>query len=339
MSLFLCAIPSADASEKTACHVPHFTTLPGGFRYGFPPKVEKRGLFFARKRIPIDRADVSARILKELNYLLMDRRAIVLLWLARSDSYYPVIRPILKKYKVPQEFLYLAAIESSYNSRALSSAGAFGYWQFIKSTARCGPAGCEEYDWKMDINRWRDERAHLENSTHSAAKYLAWMYRMKKVSLREGHEREGLRNWLLAAAGYNAGPSKVTQRMRMYRATSYWDIPLPIETERYVPRWIALGLIGKYREFYGVDLRRRAPFEFDTVKNIRLRKNLSFARVAKMVESTPRKIWMLNTQVSPEKAVFPAKYRGGRIKHTINVPKGTRKKLLTELKSKGYISK
>ena len=325
--------------SSTVCPPPHFDTIYDGFRYGFPPQIEKAGLVFASKPVPIHRRDVRNRILKELNYLLQDRRSRVLLWLAKADSLKPIIAPILRKYGLPQEFLYLAAIESSYNSRALSSAGAYGYWQFIKSTALCGPSGCDQYDWKMHITNWKDDRADLVYSTHSAAKYLAWMNRVKKVSIDDKTERQGFDDWILTAAAYNSGPTRIIQRLSSFRAHSYWDVPLPIETEKYVPRWIALCLISTHRDFYGVQIPLPPRVAFDVVDKVRLEKDLSFATMARFLETTPRIVWSLNTQIFPEKSVFPARSGRSPITHTIHVPKGTRNKFLVQLAAHGYIKK
>ena len=191
-------------------------SIEDGFRYGFPPQVTKE-LNFAGQHVSLDRPDIRYRILKELNYLLQDRRSRVLLWLQKADELKPVISPILRKYEVPPEFIFLAAIESSYNGRAMSSAGAYGFWQFIKSTAMCGPSGCDQYDWKMHINNWKDDRGDLVISTNAAAKYLAWMYRVKKVTLGDKPEQEGFPSWFLTAAAYNAGPGRVTQRLNGFR--------------------------------------------------------------------------------------------------------------------------
>lgn len=329
----------AGIAPAATCSGPHTTSIHDGFRYGFPPQVEKNGLVFATQHIPLQRHDIRYRILKELNYLLQDRRSRVILWLTRADALKPVMAPILRKYNVPSEFIYLAAIESSYNGRALSSAGAFGYWQFIKSTALCGPSGCDEYDWKMKITNWKDDRADLAASTHAAAKYVAWMNRVKKVTLDDKTDRDGFKDWLLTAAAYNAGPSRVTQRLNAFGAQSYWDTPLPIETERYVPRWIAVGLIHKYREFYGVQIPPARGIAFDTVEKVKLEKDLSFASMAKLLDSTPRDVWTLNTQIPAEKAVFPARSGKAPIIHTIHVPKGSRQKFLAQLAAHGYTKK
>jgi hypothetical protein len=337
LAVFLVFVTGGPAvSAPSVCPAPHFSSIEDGFRYGFPAAVERGGLVFAGRAIPIHRSDVRNRILKELNYLLQDRRSRLLGWLSRSDELRPVIAPILAKYDLPPEFIFLAAIESSYNSRALSTAGAYGYWQFIKATATCGPNGCDQYDWKMKITPWKDERADLVHSTHAAARYLCWMNRVKKISLEERGEREGFNDWCLAAAAYNAGPARVTQRMNAFRTSSYWDTPLPIETEKYVPRLIAVWLIHKHRDFYGVHAPQSRSVAFDTVRNVRLLKDLPIATVAKLLETTPRDIWFLNTQIPPEKAVFPSKSGRQAIEHTIHVPKGTRTKFLAQLAAHGY---
>jgi len=315
---------------------PHLETMGNGFRYGFPPQVEKNGLVFAGSVVPIHRPDVRSRVLKEINYLLQDRRSRVLAWLNGADALAGVIGPILRQYDIPADFIYLAAIESSYNSRALSSAGAYGYWQFIRPTAGCPPKGCDKYNWKMIMCDWKDERADLVRSTHGAARYLAWLNRVKKVSVNGQPDREGFNDWLLTCASYNAGPGRVTERLNSFGAVSYWDVPLPIETERYVPRWIATALIGRYRNFYGVQIPRSRTVAFDTVEKIRLKKDLSFVAMARLLDTNPRVVWSLNTQVAPEKGLFPARSGSRSIEHRINVPRGTRSKFIAQLAAHGY---
>lgn len=337
--IVLGGISATDGISDNICPPPHLGTIADGFRYGFPPHIEKRGLTFAGQVIPLRRKDVHDRLLKEINYLLQDRRALVLLWLNRADSLRHVTAPILRHYGVPEEFLYLAAIESSYNSRALSSAGAYGYWQFIKATALQGPGNADKYDWRMAITKWKDDRADLVHSTHAAAKYLAWMNKVKKVAINGQPEKQGLDDWFLTAAAYNAGPSRVTERLNGYKATSYWDIPLPVETERYVPRWIALSLIGSHRNFYGVQIARPAHMTSETIEKVRLNKDLAFATMAQLLGTTPRVVWSLNTQIAPEKGIFPARFGGRQIEHKITVPRGTREKFLAQLSAQGYTKK
>lgn len=330
---------SAQETRPPVCLPAHLASVHDGFRYGLPPAVEKRGLSFAEKRIPIHRKDVRDRIVDQINYLLMDRRSRVQLWLSRADEFRGVIVPILRKHHVPPEFLFLAAIESSYDSRALSSAGAFGYWQFIKTTALKGPANNSDYDWKMQITKWKDERGDLMISTASAAKYLAYMNRAMKVRLNGKPEKEGFHDWLLSAAAYNAGPARVIERLNSFGTEDYWDVPLPDETEKYVPRLIATWLINTHRDFYGMRSLSHGTKSFDTVTKVVLKKDLTFAAAAKMLDTTPRTFWELNTQVCAEKGVFPATSGGKAISHTIHVPKGSAKKFYAQLKAHGYTAK
>jgi len=337
--LFVSCFVSAQEARPPVCVPAHFASVPGGFRYGLPPSVEKKGLTFAEKRIPIHRKDVRDRIVDQINYLLMDRRSRIQLWLSRADEFKGVIVPILRKHHVPTEFLFLAAIESSYDSRALSSAGAFGYWQFIKATALKGPSNNADYDWKMQITKWKDERGDLMISTASAAKYLAYMNRAMKVRLNGKGEKEGFHDWSLAAAAYNAGPARVIERLNSFGTDDYWDVPLPDETEKYVPRLIATWLISNHRDFYGIRGLSHGTKSFDTVTKVTLKKDLTFAAAAKMLDTTPRTFWELNTQVCSDKGVFPATSGGKAVSHTIHVPKGSAKKFYAQLKAHGYTTK
>jgi membrane-bound lytic murein transglycosylase D len=191
----------------------------------------------------------------------------------------------------------------------------------------------------MDITGWKDERADLIHSTHSAARYLCWMNRIRKVRLDGQPERDGFRDWLLSAAAYNAGPSRVVKLLNTFGARSYWDVPLPAETEKYVPRWIALGLISRYRTYYGVKAEKGPALSFQTVRRLKLRKDLTFRDMARLLDITPRQVWLINTQISPQRAVFPAKWHGRRLLHTINVPMGKKKQFLAQLEAKGYTGK
>ncbi len=339
MIVLLWSVAVSDCGATTPNTIPHLTSINSGFRYGFPPRIEKRGLTFASQRIPLNRPDVRNRILQEINYLLLDRRSKIITWLVRADYYKPVILPILRKYKLPSAYLFLPAIESSYDPRALSSAGAYGYWQFVKSTAKRGPSNCDEYDWKMRITGWKDERGDLVRSTHSGARYLAWMNRVRRVGINGNDLKEGFQDWLLTTAAYNAGPARVLERLNRFGASSYWDVPLPAETEKYVPRLIAMWIISTNRVFYGIQVPSRGAAAFDTLKKVRLRKDLSFAAIAKLLHTSPRTVWKLNAQISPSKLVFPARSGRKTITHTIRVPKGKGKKFHSQLAAHGYLRK
>jgi membrane-bound lytic murein transglycosylase D len=138
---------------------------------------------------------------------------------------------------MPEDLLYLAMAESSFNPQAHSTAAALGIWQLVPGTAR-------QYGLRVDDTV--DERRDAEKSTDAAIKYLTYL-----------HNRFG--SWYLAAAAYNAGPNRVSGIMRQAtgaeagRDADYyriWDL-LPGETRDYVPATIALMRLGKDRARYG----------------------------------------------------------------------------------------
>ena len=91
-------------------------------------------IYFANERVPLENPDIWERYDKELlkntywqsNTLLLHKRA---------AKYFPIIEPILKKNNLPDDFKYLALIESGLEN-VTSPAGAKGFWQIMKSTAK-----------------------------------------------------------------------------------------------------------------------------------------------------------------------------------------------------------
>ncbi|BCA79228.1 LysM peptidoglycan-binding domain-containing protein [Desulfuromonas sp. AOP6] len=169
------------------------------------------------------------------------------LWLERSGRYLPMMRQIFAEEGLPQDLTYLAMIESGFNNRAYSWAHAAGPWQFIESTGKI--FGLQN-DW------WRDERRDFEKSTRAAARFLRDLHR----------QFDG--DWYLAIASYNAGGGKLRQAIRKYNTRDFWELShgsyLQNETKNYVPKLLAVTLIGKEPEKYGfIDLEYQEPLDFD----------------------------------------------------------------------------
>ncbi|PHR72229.1 MAG: murein transglycosylase [Lutibacter sp.] len=185
------------------------------------------GLNFAGERVPVEKTDVKERIDRELlvntywqsNGLLMFKRA---------NKYFPIIEPILAENGIPDDFKYLAVIESGLQN-VKSPAGASGFWQIMKATAR---------ENKLEVNSNVDERYHLEKATKVACDYL------KK-------SKERLGSWTLAAAAYNAGNYGISKRLKTQKVGTYYDLLLGQETGRYVFRIVALKEIMSNPENYG----------------------------------------------------------------------------------------
>lgn len=202
-------------------------------------------IYFADERVPLEMFNIRERYERELlSNTYFHSNTMVLL--KRSKRWFPVIEPILKQYNVPDDFKYLCVIES-YLSNVVSPAGAAGFWQFMKGTA-------EEYGLK--INKDVDMRYNVELETEAACKYFLKAY-----------ERFG--SWTLVAAAYNAGSSRVAKFMKEQGATSYYDLLMAEETERYVFRILAIKTIFENPEKYGIyvsDKLSYEPYKYDIVK-------------------------------------------------------------------------
>ena len=89
---------------------------------------------FCDEKVPMSVVDVKERLDREMSVNINLHSATSLI-MKRANRYFPEIEPILKKNGIPDDFKYLAVIESSL-TQATSSAGAKGFWQFMPETAK-----------------------------------------------------------------------------------------------------------------------------------------------------------------------------------------------------------
>lgn len=198
-----------------------------------PPAIELAG-----EAVPLQRNDVSEALRKELivnTYLHSHTLQI----LRKAPKFFRTIEPILKENGIPDDFKYLAVIESRLEPLIVSPAGAVGIWQLMKGTAQ---------DLKLEINNEIDERYHLEKATRAACDYL-----------KKAYEKFG--SWTLAAASYNAGFNMLSKQMKLQQQTDYYNLLLGEETERYVFRILALKQIMTQPELYHFSLPEPSPYE------------------------------------------------------------------------------
>ncbi len=194
-------------------------------------------LDFSGEAVPLEDPDILERMDRELlvntywqsNALLMFKRA---------NKYFPIIEPILEKHGIPNDFKYLAVIESGLLN-VTSPAGARGVWQIMKTTGR---------ENGLEINSNVDERYNLEKATEVACKYLL-----------KAKERFG--TWTLAAASYNAGMAGVAKRLKQQNVTDYYDLLLGEETGRYMFRIVALKEILNHPDKYGFNFRYKDLYQ------------------------------------------------------------------------------
>ena len=182
---------------------------------------------FANETVPTQIADVKERLDREM-ITNINYHTNTTLVIKRANKAFPIIEPILAKNGVPDDFKYLAVIESSLVN-AVSPAGARGVWQFMPATAK---------EKGMEVTDEVDERYHLEKATEAACKYLLVA-------------KEKFGSWTLAAASYNGGMTGVSNKMKEQQVSDYYDLLLTEETSRYVFRILALKEIMKNADKYG----------------------------------------------------------------------------------------
>lgn len=188
-------------------------------------------LSFAGEDIPLQLLHVRESFDREL---LVNTywQSQTLLFLKRANRFFPEIERILKEEGIPEDFKYLALIESGLTD-IVSPAGASGFWQIMKSTGK---------EFGLEINDYVDERYHLEKSTRVACAYI-----------RDAKEKFG--SYTLAAASYNMGMTGLEKKINQQKIENYFQLKLSEETSRYVYRIVAAKEILSNAYDYGFNFR------------------------------------------------------------------------------------
>jgi len=273
-SLWLAAKYNSPLYDSLAYVIPDAELLPYTPDSLFTSKLKSR-LDSLHHNSPFNIAynPVLERVIK--TYLKTRRKAIANL-MTKAKFYFPLFEEVLDKYDIPLEMKYLAIVESALKPNARSGAGAKGLWQFMYNTGKM---------FDLKVSSYVDERADPLKSTEAACKYLE--------SLHNTFD-----DWDLALAAYNSGPGNVTKAIRRSGGyKNYWNIRpyLPRETQGYVPAFYATMYIFEYAKEH--NLRPNAfsisYFETDT---IRVKRQLTFAQINKVLETDNTLLWQLNPQ-------------------------------------------
>lgn len=194
-------------------------------------------------------AEFNNEVKEWIDYFQGRGRKHMVRYLGRSTRYVPKMKEILKSHGLPEDLVYLALIESGFNGRAMSTARASGYWQFIRGTAR-------RYGLRIDY--YTDERSDYVASTEAAAQYLKALYHL-------------FGSWYLAIASYNVGENKVKNLVMKHYTRDFWELArmkrLPRETVHYIPKFIAARMIAKHPDKYGfTDVEWMAPLDYQEIQ-------------------------------------------------------------------------
>jgi LysM repeat protein len=203
-------------------------------------------LTFCNEPVLLSDPDIKERLEREL-LVSLDNSGDVILWLKRSNRYFPHIEKVLKNNSLPDDLKYIVIAESSLKPLATSNKGAVGFWQFIESTGN---------KYGMKINNDIDERRNIFISTEAAINYLKDLHTI-------------FNSWTLAAAAYNMGEEGLTTEMLMQKVNNYYQLYLNQETQRYVFRILAAKIILSNPNKYGYYLTEEdlyKPVQFDRVE-------------------------------------------------------------------------
>lgn len=191
---------------------------------------------------------ITRRTLRYLKFFTADprgRRAFEHLY-RRSGRYRDHLLTELREARLPEDLMWLAAVESNFDPSATSPAKAAGLWQLMPALAR---------DHGLRLTPWLDERRSLDASTRVAVRHL-------------GHLHEQLGAWDLALAAYNMGQTALQDavvELRLRReqrgeppghvgvAQLAHEGLLPKETADYVPKIAAVAVVASNLERFQFD--------------------------------------------------------------------------------------
>lgn len=192
-----------------------------------------KNLNFAGEKVPTTDFTVREAMEKELIINTYWQSQSLLLH-KRANRWFPVIEPILKQNGIPDDFKYIALIESQLTN-VVSPQGATGFWQLVEPTGR---------GYGLEISDEVDERYDVAKSTQAACKYFKEAYRI-------------FGNWTLVAASYNRGMSGIQAALDKQKVDNYYDLLLTDETSRYVFRILAMKEVISRPKVYGYILRKK----------------------------------------------------------------------------------
>lgn len=186
---------------------------------------------------------------KWINYFTGRGRKHFQRYAERAGRYAPVLSKILNDEGLPRDLIFLSMAESGFQNAARSWAKAVGPWQFMPFTGK---------KFGLEVGFYLDERRDPLKATVAAANYLRYLNKL-------------FGSWELAMAGYNAGEGKIGRAIRRYRTRSFWEMRrwryLKPETKNYVPKIMALAIIGKNLTHFGFDeVQFEQPLDFEEIK-------------------------------------------------------------------------
>ena len=231
---------------------------------------------FCNETVPLGNQKIRERMEKELLLTLWDRPQVIL-WMKRSKRYLPLIETMLAKHHLPDDLKYISVIESALRPHVGSPKGALGFWQFMSSTGR---------KYGLTVDSEIDERRNIFAATRSAIDYLKAL-----------HEKFG--SWTLAAAAFNMGEQGLEAEILSQATDNYYDLYIPLETQRYMFRILSAKLILSSPQKYGFILKPEdyyPPLQYDRIE-IYIDQQTPIQLIARAAKTTFKAIKDLNPEI------------------------------------------
>jgi hypothetical protein len=233
-------------------------------------------LTLCKEPVPLENRRVWEMLDREFTISVWNRFQTIL-WLKRAGRYFPYIEMKLREASMPLDLKYLAVAESSLLPGIRSRKGAVGTWQFLAETARHNG---------LRVDRKIDERRSVQRSTEAAIRYLKSLKKM-------------FGSWTLALAAYNCGEEVLEKQIKEQKVRDYYRLNLPLETERFIFRIVAIKVIMENPERYGykiAPLHIYRPIRFNTLA-VTVETPLPFKKVAPALNTDFKVIREMNPQI------------------------------------------
>jgi membrane-bound lytic murein transglycosylase D len=247
-------------------------------------------LDFAGERVPQNDYEIKESIEKEFFANKSWKNSSIAIF-NKAQKWFPIIEPILKKEGIPDDFKYVAIIES-HLSNVVSPMGATGFWQLMPVTAQ---------HYGLTINSEIDERLDVEKSTVVACKHFKDAYNYFK-------------NWTLSAAAYNVGIGGIQNALKKQNSDNYYDLLLNKETGSFIYRILAYKTLLSNPTHFGVKNKIKKLNGFPAFKIIKVDSSITnLTAFAKHINSNIIILktfnpWIIGEQLhNPDKIIYQFK--------------------------------
>ncbi len=203
-------------------------------------------LEFAGEKVPQNDYEIKESLEKEFFTNKTWKNSSMALFV-KAQKWFPLIEPILKKEGVPDDFKYVAIIES-HLSNVISPMGAAGFWQLMPVTAR---------HYGLIVDNEIDERLDVEKATIVACKHF-----------KDAHNY--FKNWTLSAAAYNVGIGGIQNALKKQNTNNYYDLLLNKETGSFIYRILAYKTLLSNPTHFGVKNKLKKSGEFPAFKTVKV---------------------------------------------------------------------